>query len=328
MKIIRWGILGCGKIAHKFASDLKLVEGSVLTAVASLNKDRGSAFQNKFTVPILLPDYDALAASADVDIVYVATPHGLHHEHVILCLNHGKAVLCEKAFALNHEQAREMVELARRKKVFLMEAFWTKFLPQFDKLRSLLSGGAIGAVRMIQADFSFRAAEPVPQRLYEPGLGGGALLDIGVYPVFLAQTLLGKPTEVSALINRFDSGTDEQIVICMRFANNALATLSASLAVTSPVEAMIAGTHGRIHLRNRFHNAVSTIELVKGDSSQFVEVEREAGYGYQFEARHAADCLRKGIIESPVMSLQDSLDLMETIDRIKASCELRFPVDN
>ena len=188
--------------------------------------------------------------------------------------------------------------------------------------------GEIGEIKMIQADFGFKAPQPAAQRLYDPLLGGGSLLDIGLYPVFLAQSVLGRPTDVQAMVSNFETGVDEQCVMTLKFGNGALAVLSSTFAVETPVEAMVAGTQGRVHLRNRFHNAMATMELVTGrDDVRKIELFREEGFGYQFEARHVGDCLRKGLIESPVMSHADSLLLMETLDRLRQACGIRYHVD-
>ena len=325
---IRWGILGCGKIANKFASDIKLVKHSRVSAIASRDAIKLESFSKLCKPQHVFNNYEELVKCADVDAIYVATPHGMHYEHVMLCLEGRKAVLCEKAFALNLAQAREMVEFARRQKVFLMEAFWTKFLPQYEKVMDIIRSGAIGEVRFIQSDFGFKAPEPKAQRLFDPLLGGGSLLDIGIYPVFLAQSILGKPTQVHAFVTPYESGVDEQCAMTMKFAGGALAVLSSTFAVETPVEAVIAGTEGRIVMRDRFHNASGTVDLVTGrDRVERIEVHREAGFGYQYETRHVNECLRKGLTESPVMTHADTLMLMETLDRIRKTCDVRYSVD-
>ena len=325
---IRWGILGCGKIANKFASDLKLVQEAELKAIASRDRTKLESFASEHRPAVVFDSYEGLVRCADVDAIYVATPHGMHYEHVMLCLQHRKAVLCEKAFALNLAQARAMIEFARKQKVFLMEAFWTKFLPQYEKVMEIIASGKIGDVRLIQSDFGFKAPEPKAQRLFDPLLGGGSLLDIGIYPLFMAQTILGKPTQVHAFITPYESGVDEQCVMTMKFAGGALAVLSSTFAVETPVEAMIAGTEGRIVMRNRFHNAVATVEVVLGRGEpEVVEVHREPGFGYQFETRHVNECLAKGLTESPVMTHAETLMLMETLDRVRKTCDIRYGVD-
>jgi len=328
MQKIRWGILGCGKIANKFAADLKWVRDAELIAVGARDQDRARQFAATFGARLAFDSYEGLVSCPEVDVIYVATPHGFHHEHTLLCLRHGKAVLCEKALALNLRQAKEMVEESQRSRVFLMEAFWTKFLPQYQKVLSLVADGTLGEIRMIQADFGFCAPEPLAQRLYDPALGGGSLLDIGIYPVFLATSLLGRPVEINATIDPYDTGVDKQIAINLQFESRALASLSSTFEVETPVAATIMGTRGYVRMKNRFHNASCELELVLGkESPRTVEVIREEGYGYQFEARHVTQCLRDGLIESPVMRHSDSLLLMETLDRIRHRCGLRYAAD-
>lgn len=325
---IQWGILGCGNIANKFASDLRLVQNATLAAVASRDLAKAKDFAQRHQASRAFGSYKELVQSPDVDVIYVASPHGLHHEHVLLCLHHGKAVLCEKAFALNSWQAKEMIDLAVAKKVFIMEAFWTKFLPQYQKVVSLIKAGEIGEIKMIQADFGFRAVEPWSKRLYEPLLGGGALLDIGIYPVFLAISLLGRPSDVVATIKPFSTGVDQQIAGALQFESGALATFNATFESMTPVEATISGTEGVIKMTNRFHNPSSKVTLIKNNQPIDIgDVFREDGNGYQFEARHVTECLQKGLTESPVLTHADTLLLMETLDRIRKACGIRYAAD-
>ncbi|MFZ9982008.1 MAG: Gfo/Idh/MocA family protein [Cyclobacteriaceae bacterium] len=324
MKKIKWGILGCGKIAGKFSSDLRLVDGAELFAVASTDAGRAANFAKQYGFLHSYNSYAVLCKS-DVDVIYVATPHGFHYEHVMLCLRHGKSVLCEKAFALNLAQLTEMIQFSRDSSVFLMEAFWTRFLPQYSALLEIIRSGRIGEIKMVTADFGFKASEPPAPRLFDPLLGGGALLDIGIYPVFMAISLLGRPDEVSAVMAPYETGVDKQIVCGLRFKHGVLATLSASFCSDTPVEAVISGTDGRIRLTNRFHNSTSRIFVSSGDSrEEEISVHREQGFGYQFEARHVQECLQNGLTESPLWSLDSSLLLMETLDRIRKSCGIRY----
>jgi predicted dehydrogenase len=328
MQKIRWGILGCGKIANKFASDLKLVMDAELVAVAARDGERARSFAATYNVIHAFDSYEGLVTCPLVDVIYIATPHGFHHEHALLCIRHGKAVLCEKALALNLRQVKEMIEESKRSNVFLMEAFWTKFLPHYERMLALVSEGAIGEIRMIHADFGFRGGDNPAQRLYDPVLGGGSLLDVGIYPVFLATSLLGRPVNVNAIMDAYDTGVDKQIAVNLQFESGALASLSASFEVDTPVEASIIGTRGLIRMKNRFHNATCELQLVTGrDDSHVIEVVREEGYGYQFEARHVTECLRDGLKESPVMSFNDSMLLMETLDRIRDRCGIKYGAD-
>ena len=328
MKPVRWGILGCGKIANKFAVDLKLVDGAVLYAAASTDVSRARSFASTHGAAHAFGSYSELCAS-DVDVIYVATPHGLHHGHVLLCLDHGKPVLCEKAFTLNLRQLDELISLAGNKKVFMMEAFWTRFIPQYIRMRQVVESGLIGDIKMISADFGFKAADPPAPRLYEPSLGGGALLDIGIYPVFLALSLLGRPSTVSAVMSPYPSGVDEQVAMNLQFPSGALASLHASFAADTPVEARINGTRGRMVLTPRFHNPTSSqvvLELAGREPEILVEPSGHGG-GYQYEARHVQECLAAGLTESPLLPLDFSRLLMETLDRIRAACDIKYPAD-
>lgn len=327
MKQVKWGILGCGKIASKFASDLRLVEGAQKFAAASLDHKRAVAFAEKFGFAHHYGSYVELVNS-EVDVIYVATPHGLHYEHVKLCLSHGKSVLCEKAFTLNAGQLERLIALAKEQNVFMMEAFWTKFLPHYQKTSELIGKGSIGTIRTLSADFGFKSPEPKPQRLYDPKLGGGSLLDIGIYPVFLALDLFGEPDQFNAVMNPYSTGVDEQIAISFSYRNGMIASLNSSFAVDTPVEATLNGTTGRIHMANRFHNPSSVVTIFRDHSKpEELFVQEEDGFGYQYEARHVQNCLAQGLKESPELPLSFSLRLMRLLDGIRQSCGIRYEAD-
>src|SRR5712672_1991898 len=222
MKTIRWGILGCGKIARKFAAEIRFVKNAELIAVGAREQAIADAFAKDFPVKYKHHSYQSLAENQEVDAIYVATPHSFHHEHTLLCLRQGKAVLCEKAFAMNLGQAKEMIGMARQQKVFLMEAFWTKFLPHYQLAKSMITEGKIGKVQSVITNFGFIPAPPVAPRLYDPQLGGGSLLDIGVYPVFHALDILGRPDDMEAKITPSDQWTDSQCAIQFHYRDGAL----------------------------------------------------------------------------------------------------------
>jgi predicted dehydrogenase len=328
--MIRWGILGAGKIARKFASDLALVEGAELIAVGSREKQKAQSFAKDFNIPHTHGSYEGLVKDTGVDVIYVATPHSHHYEHTRLCLESNKAVLCEKAFAVNSEQAREMISLARSKKVFLMEALWTKFLPHYKRLRQLLEQDVTGGVESVLINFGFRPEEPVSQRLFDPALAGGTILDIGIYNVFMAMSVLGKPDHIDAHMTPAATGIDSQCAVLFRYKNGAMAQLFSSFTTHLPTEAEISGPKGRIKLTHRFYAPESTIEFYPGrpDTKTMIAFENESmGFGYQHEARHVVECLEKSLTESPVMTHNDTLELMEVLDEIRKKAGIRYSAD-
>jgi predicted dehydrogenase len=328
-KTIRWGILGCGHIAKKFATDLLLVKEARLVAVGSRTMAKAKAFAEAFPVDHIHDSYEALAANPEVDAIYIATPHSLHYEDTLLCLQHGKAVLCEKPFALNSRQTKAMIEMAREKKVFLMEALWSKFLPQYKKLQEILQAGKLGTVKSVLASFGFRPLQPVSPRLYDPALGGGSLMDIGIYNVFMAMSILGKPDTIEASMTPAATGVDEQCAVLFKYKNGAMAQLYSTFATDLATEVDICGTGGRIRLTTRFFDPTARIEWYSGrlDTREIIEVEKEEGFGYQYEARHVSQCLQQGLTESPVMRFEDTLLLMETLDAIRKVAGIVYTAD-
>ena len=326
---IRWGILGCGRIARKFAADLRLVADAELTAIASRNKETLELFAKDFPCRHLHNSYESLAANNEVDVIYVATPHSHHYEHTILCLNHDKAVLCEKAFAINTRQAKEMIKIAKERKVFLMEALWTKFLPHYKKLQELLEQKALGDIKSVLVNFGFKTTDQSPKRLFDPLLGGGTLLDIGVYNVFMAMSVLGKPDAIEATMTPSPTGVDEQIAVLFKYNSGAMAQLFSSFVTNLPIQAEINGTEGNITLTTRFYEPSATIQLYRQmpGEKEIIAVQKEAGFGYQYEARHVNECLKNGLTESPVMTHADTLLLMEMLDRIRNKARIEYPAD-
>jgi predicted dehydrogenase len=329
MDFIRWGILGCGRIARKFAADLALVPDARLMAVAARMRDTAESFAKEFPAPHVHDSYEALVSNPDVDVIYIATPHALHHEQTLLCLKHKKAVLCEKAFALNLRQAKEMVDMSQNRNVFLMEALWSKFLPQYQKLQELIASGELGEIMNVLVDFGFIPQAPVPPRLYDPALGGGSLLDIGIYNVFFVLSVLGRPDSIEASMTPTPEGVDQQCAALFKYKNGAMAQLFSSLSSNLGTEADIGGTKSRLRLTSRYYAPSANIELYTGreDSKQVIPVQKESGSGYQYEARHVGECLRKGLIESPVMTHADSLLIMETMDRIRSVAGIHYTAD-
>lgn len=324
MKTIRWGILGAGSIARKFATGLNDLPDTELRAVGSRTLAKADAFADEFGIPVRHDSYEALVNDADIDAIYVATPHSFHKEHSLLCMAQGKAVLCEKPFALNAQESQDMIDFARERKVFLMEAMWTKFLPHMVKLRELIAAGEIGSVRMLQADFGFRMGKVLPEhRLFDPALGGGALLDVGIYPVALAQQLFGAPTIIKSLANLGSTGVDEEASILLGHANGEQALLSTAIQVNTPHEAFVLGTEGRIRINAPWW-APSSLTLYKNGEEQPIAVDAPLN-GYNYEALEVGRCLREGKLESDLVPLAETLSVMKTLDALRAQWGLSYP---
>jgi len=316
----RWGILGTGTIAGKFATGLAAVGGDAeLAAVGSRTAAGARAFADRHGVARAHGSYAALAADPDVDCVYVASPHSAHREHTLLCIEHGKHVLCEKPFALSEAEGREMVAAARDRGVFLMEAMWTRFNPVMVRLRELLREGVLGELRYLQADFGFRVPFDADGRLFAPALGGGALLDVGVYGVSLAHMVFGGPPEaIAGLADLGRTGIDEQSAWVCRWPDGRLAVLSAAVRTETPQEAVLCGTDDRVRIPGFWHPD----RLFVGGREETFEI---AGNGYHYQAEEVARCVREGRTESAVMPLDETLAILADLDRIRAQWGLRYP---
>ena len=323
---IRWGILGTGNIASQFAKGLEALDDAELVAVGSRSQESADSFGDRFGVPRCYGSYEGLAEDRLVDAIYVATPHSLHKENTIMCLQAGKAVLCEKPFAINAAETREMIAVARERKLFLMEAVWSRFLPVLVKVRELLAAGAIGEVRMLTADFGFRASLNPESRLFNPALGGGALLDVGVYTVSLAHMVLGTPNRIAALAHIGETGVDEQGAMILGYPGGELALLSTAIRTSTPHEALIVGTKGSIRLDPEWwHGTKLTLKVGDGEPEQFDLP--FTGNGYNYEAAEVGNCLRAGKLESDIIPLDETLAVMETLDAIRAQWGLRYPME-
>ena len=322
---IRWGILATGRIAGVFARGLADA-GAELAAVGSRRQETADAFGDQFQVPRRHASYEALAADPEVDVVYVSSPHPMHCENTLLLLEHGKAVLCEKPFTINAAEARRAIVEARRRELFLMEAMWTRFIPAVARVRELIAEGAVGEPRMVQADFGFRAHLNPEGRLFNPDLGGGGLLDIGIYVLSLASMVFGpRPKDVASTAHLGETGVDEQAGMTLRWPGGELAVLSCAVRTSTPGEARIFGTEGSLLLHGPFFKC-STLTLKRGDEEERLEIPVE-GNGYNYQALEVERCLREGRLESETMPLDESLALMELMDRLRAQWGLVYPTE-
>jgi predicted dehydrogenase len=320
-RTVRWGICGTGKIAGKFAADLRFVEGAELVAVGSRSRERAEIFTQQLPGVRTYSEYAALAADDEVDVVYVATPQSRHCADTLLFLEAGKAVLCEKPFAMSVAESRLMVEAARSAGVLLVEAMWMRFLPLHRALRDLVAEGAIGTPHVLSADFGYRVPPGIPHRLLDRGLGGGALLDIGIYPVSLASMLFGSPTEVKALsTDDVDARVDSQTAAVLRYAGGALAVLYSSILGATPGVASLTGSAGRITVTRPFHSGSS---LTLESAGEVKELHYPfAGVGLHFQATEVGACLRAGRIESDIMPWSETLAVMATVEEIRRQTDI------
>ena len=321
---IKWGIIGLGGIAHKFATDLLLVENCTLEAVASRSISKSKAFSKKYNAAKFYGSYEELVRNNLVDIVYIATPHNSHERYTILALEHQKAVLCEKPFAMNKKQVFNMIESSKKNQVFLMEAMWTRFIPSILEIKKRIDEGEIGELKYINADFSFKANTSI-QRIYDKELGGGSLLDIGIYPVFLAYLLLGIPNQIQANAHFYDSGADSQLALLFNY-KNAHAVLFSSFNSISKREAKISGTLGEIRIDMPW-NETDSFSIQKNDEkSKFISLPT-IGKGYTHQITECNTCLQQGKVESAIWSHQNSLALITLLDAIRKKINLVYTED-
>lgn len=321
---IQWGILSTGNIAGQFARDLRVTKHAELAAVASRTLEKAEAFADEHNARKAYGSYEALAADPELDVVYIGTPHSCHKDDTLLCLKHGKHVLCEKPFALNTREVEEMINAAHNADRFLMEAMWMYFIPSIQKTQELVRRGVLGEVRMVRADFAFQADLAPGGRLTNPALGGGALLDIGIYPLALAQIVFASPPEsVTSAAHFSDTGVDLQSGIVMQYDGGACAVLSCSLETSMPQEAVIAGTKGTLRIPNEFYHSDALI-LCRDGAEEVMTFDRR-GIGYYWEAEEVGRCIRQGQRESSVFPHRESLALMDTMDRIRDLWGLTYP---
>ncbi|PSQ90902.1 MAG: gfo/Idh/MocA family oxidoreductase [Bacteroidetes bacterium QS_4_64_154] len=320
-----WGILGTGTIAHLVAEDLALLPNAELTAVGSRAQERADAFGDTFDVPHRYGSYEALVANPDLDVVHVASPHSAHLKHATMALEAGCAVLCEKPLALNAEQAERLIATARRRDQFLMEAMWTRFLPVMDDVRRLVHDEqALGDVHLLQADIGVAQSFDPTHRLFDPALGGGALLDLGVYPLAFAFDLFGPPDTVTSSAVIGETGIDEQCAAVFRYDDGTQAVWHASVRADAGRTCVLAGTGGRLRGTRAWWKG-APFELTRDDGTAETWARPYEGNGYQFEAAHVMHCLRAGRTESPRMPLDESRALLETMDALRNEWGVTYP---
>ncbi|WP_228237421.1 Gfo/Idh/MocA family protein [Allomuricauda sp. M10] len=322
---IKWGVVGPGKIARKFASDLQLVEDAMLTGVGSRNVQRAQEFADEFDVPHVFGTYEELFQSPEVDVLYIATPHNFHKDLAIMAMKHGKHILCEKPLGISRAEVQEMVAVSKKNNVFLMEAMWSRFNPTIQKVKQMVDDGELGKLCYLHADFAFYALDrDLDSRLLNPDLASGSVLDIGIYPIFLSYLLLGMPKKILATSNFHSNGTELQTSMIFDY-DQAQAVLYSGLTSRSSMIAEISCTEGELLLNSRWHEADGYRLSKDGEEEEFPMP--LTGIGYYYEILEVNKCLKAKQIESKLWSHQNSLDLSELLDSVREKCGITFPFE-
>ena len=325
MSDFKWGILGPGGIARAFATDLQLLEGHSVAAVGSRTLSVAQEFAQQHG-GTAYGSYEELVVDQSIDAIYVATPHPAHHNNVILALNAGKPVLCEKPFAVNALEAQAMVDAARTNNVALMEAMWSRFLPHYGKVREIVASGVLGKILTIQADHGQRLADQNIPRLVEPMLAGGALLDLGIYPVSLAHMIFGNPIKITASGVLTEKGVDAQTSMIFDYADGAQAVLNTTMIEQTPCRAVIAGTHGWLEIDRVFYSPTSMrVTLFDGSETYYPRI--YSGHGLREEAEVFKQLVVSGKQQSKILTWKDTVDIMHTLDTVRSQIGLRYPFE-
>jgi len=332
---VKWGILGTGKIAQDFATGLQYLPDAEIVAVGSRNQKSADEFGDRFKIAKRYSSYEALAKDPDVQVIYVSTLHPLHKENSILCLQHGKNVLCEKPLTMNAHQTEEVIKVAKEKKLFYMEGMWTRFFPSIVKVRQLIHDGTLGNIKIVMADFGFKHTGT--PRLLQPDLGGGALLDIGIYPVSMASMVFGggAPSHVSSRATLGSTGVDEQTSIILGYKPDQTANLTCTLLAETPKECTIVGDKGRVRIHAPFWCSTKLTVSLVGKEDEVLEFplphkkdEHSFNFtnsmGMQFEAAHVHQMLKEGRHDSNIISQEESLTIMKTLDEVRRQIGLKY----
>lgn len=323
---IKWGIVGTGAIAEKFAKDLAYVSNAEKFAVGSRSLEGATLFANKHAFTKSYGSYEELLSDPDIEAVYVATPHPFHKDNVQAALQAGKAVLCEKPFTINSFELEELIALAKASNLFLMEAMWTRFLPPIVQVREWISSGRIGEVKQIKAEFGFRGEFDPQSRLFNLELGGGALLDVGIYPISFTSMIFGtKPAQITSTVQIGDTGVDENFSLLLDYGDGKSASLHGAISHELSNDVRIHGTKGYIHIPSFFNSTEARLHVYGEDVEKFIDNRMAEGYAY--EAEEVGRCLIEGLKESSVMTLKESLDIMNFLDQIRGQWGLHYPFE-
>ncbi len=322
-KTYRWGIIGTGNIATQFATCLKVCDNAVLQAVGSRSQGSADTFGDTFEVPTRHATYDALVNDPDVDIVYVSTPHALHKESSIACLRAGKAVLSEKPFTLNVADSQAVFDVAKETGLFLMEGMWTRFFPVIKQVEDWIAEGAIGPVRMVRADFGYWMDYKKRDWLWDLDLGGGSLMDVGIYSITLASIAFGEaPKSIQGQARIGERGVDEQAAFVLGY-DSGVATLSSAIRSKTDWDAYIYGEDGVIKIHDRFWQPHKATLTPREGNEKTVEIPLES-LGFEYEIREVMRCLDEGLTECPTMPHAKTLEIMGIMDTLRQQWGLRY----
>ncbi len=326
MEKFRWGILSTGQIAQAFAKDMQRLEGHVVAAVGSRTREKAQIFASQFDGCRTFSSYEALVSDPDLDAIYIATPQPFHLAHTLLALHAGKPVLCEKPFAVNAAQAKLMIDTAHSSNLALMEAMWTRFLPHIHTVREILTAGTLGEIYSVEADHGQRLAVKNIPRLALPEYAGGALLDLGVYPISFAHLVLGVPAKITASSSFTKEGVDSSTTAIFDYSSGAQAILHSNMVVATPCTAVISGSLGRLEIDRTFYNPASM--RVTLDDGSVKEYARDyVGHGLREQAIEFARIVRAGLIESPYLTHAETLSIMKSMDEIRRQVKLVYPFE-
>ncbi len=326
MSNFSWGILGPGGIARAFAKDLNLLEGHTIGAVGSRSIANAHSFAKDFG-GTAYASYEELVKDPTIDAIYVATPHPAHHDNVILALDAGKPVLCEKPFAVNAREAQAMVDAAAKNKVALMEAMWARFLPHYSKVREIVASGVLGPILSIHSDHGQRLADQNIPRLVEPHLAGGALLDLGIYPISFAHMILGNPASITSSAIMTNKGVDAQTSMIFSYENGAQSVLTTTMIEQTPCRAVVAGLHGWLEIDRTFYNPAS-MRVVLNDGTVTQYPNTYTGHGLREQAESFKQLVESGKVQSEILSWQDTIDIMKTMDAVREQIGLKYPFES
>ncbi len=326
MSDFSWAILGPGGIATAFAKDLALLNGHSIGAVGSRSLANAENFAAQFGGKAY-GSYEELVNDPAIDAVYVATPHPAHHDNVIMALNAGKPVLCEKPFSVNAIEAQAMVDAASKNQVALMEAMWARFLPHYAKVKEIVASGVLGPILSIHADHGQRLADQGITRLIEPSLAGGALLDLGIYPISFAHMILGNPTSIHSAAVMTDKGVDAQTSMIFSYNNGAQAVLTTTMIEQTPCRAVVAGLNGWLEIDRTFYNPAS-MRVVLNDGSVTEYPNNYTGHGLREQAESFKQLVQSGKLESEILTWKDTVDIMKSMDTVRQQIGLKYPFES